>query len=89
MKFPLAVAQMKPSQDLGFDEEESPPDQKAYLKIHDLIVQAYQGRPRNEIIKDYDAVVGDLMPVEGETSPDMRLNLYCDTREILELISGK
>ena len=85
-RYPAAVAKMTPSEDLGFGDD-VPPQQKAYLKIHDLIVQAYQGRPLDELLKDHAAAVNELLPVEGETSPAMRLNLYCDTEEILETIA--
>jgi hypothetical protein len=86
-KYPEATAEFKPTQEFDVDYE-IPAEQKAYLKIHDLIHDAYQGRSRAELLKAHDAVLSELLPADGETSPASRLNLYCDTREILELISG-
>ncbi len=87
-KFPEAVAQMKPSQDLGLGDD-SPVQQKAYLKIHDLIVQAYQGKSSEALLNELGQITATLPPIDGETSPAARLNLSCDPGKILELISGR
>ncbi|MGE0632523.1 MAG: hypothetical protein AB7O96_08955, partial [Pseudobdellovibrionaceae bacterium] len=60
--------------------------EKAYHEIQNLIIAAYKGTSKGEILESYDAILKALPSEENESGPDQRLHVHCETREILESI---
>ena len=64
---------------------EAGPVQLAYFEIQNLFVEAYRGGSKQQLLSQYDEIVNKLPTGEGLEDPDLRLQVHCSPREMLEM----
>jgi hypothetical protein len=68
-------------------DSEAGPVQLAYFKIQSLFEEAYRGASKQQLLSQYDETVNELPVREGMEDPDLRLQVHCSPREMLEAMA--